>query len=121
MIESYSQLPIVFVCKSKVNDKQVIWTKQYSLNNEDIKAEVESFNYSAVFEFQNEEHDGLVVSLQSKCICPTIKFPASQIIQFGQCPVNAEKQILFQINNKNKELPIQIKFPIIPYFNVQPS
>ena len=59
--------------------------------------------------------------LQAKCICPTIKFPPTPILQFGQCQANMEKQMLFQVSNKNQELPIDMSFPVIPYFSVSPS
>lgn len=53
MIDSYSQIPIVFKCKARVTEKQVVWTRQFAMSSDDnIKADSEEFHYSAIFEFQ---------------------------------------------------------------------
>lgn len=51
MIESYSQIPLVFYCKSWVNDDHKIWTKNYNLAKIEINPIESIYEYTAIFFF----------------------------------------------------------------------
>ncbi|CAD8106047.1 unnamed protein product [Paramecium primaurelia] len=118
IIEQYSQVTIIFKCKPKVNEELQVRTRQYALN-QDKKMESEKFDYSAIFDFNDDEP--LMSHLSVNCICPQIKFPPTQTLQFGQCEANSTKDIVFEVQNMSKEQSILIGFPTIPYFTVNPQ
>ncbi|CAD8117028.1 unnamed protein product [Paramecium sonneborni] len=116
-IESYSQTAIIFKCKPKVSEELQIRTKQYAMN-QDKRMDADQFQYSAIFDFYDDEP--LMNHLSVNCVCPQIKFPPIQTLQFGQCGANLQKDLIFEIQNLSQELPILISFPNIPYFSVTP-
>ncbi len=63
-----------------------------------MKPDYDEFHYSAIFDFQDSEP--LMNHLQVRCVCPTIKFPPTVILQFGVCPANQSKEIVFEVQNK---------------------
>ncbi|KAM3144881.1 hypothetical protein pb186bvf_002886, partial [Paramecium bursaria] len=117
-LDSYSQVNIIFKCKPKVSEEQQVWTRTFALQKDLLRPDSDEFHYSAIFDFSDNEP--LMNHLQVRCICPTIKFPGVQILNFGQCAANQIKDLIFDVENKSNELPIQISWPTIPYFTVNP-
>jgi hypothetical protein len=53
IIESYSQIKLVFTCKSHVSLEHQFWAQSYSLQKEDLLPEVEDYSYSALFCYED--------------------------------------------------------------------
>ena len=108
-----------FQCKSKLKEKNRIWTRNYTLakeeNKETITADEEEFFYTTIIQYDKSE-EKTIVHMLGKGICPTIKF-SKMVFQFGECPLNQRRDILFTVENKNSNLPLSIFFHKVNKFN----
>jgi hypothetical protein len=50
-IDSYSQMPIQFRCKSRIKESHRQWMKNYTVEKTE---EPEEFNYSAIIDYQGD-------------------------------------------------------------------
>jgi hypothetical protein len=52
VLRSYSKIPIKIVCKTRIIEEALVWTKNYAISKDEIKAldiEAKPYEYSAVF------------------------------------------------------------------------
>jgi hypothetical protein len=121
VIESYSQIPIKFLCKSRVGDDHKIWTRNYCIANEKEGApELESVHeYTALFNFDNRE-EAKVLLMTAKSICPKLKFSCS-LLDFGECSVNERKDIKVFAENKHTDKDVELKCPNVSHFYAKPE
>lgn len=54
-------MPITFKCKSKVDDKKIIQTKNYAISKDENKPDLEEYVYTSIFEFEGDNSDPLIV------------------------------------------------------------
>lgn len=88
-LKSYSKIPIRIVCKTRIVEEHLIWTRNYAISKNEIKpleAENKPYEYSAVFQFDsgdaNKRNQPLIVKLVAKGQCPRIKVE-NPILTFG--------------------------------------
>jgi hypothetical protein len=93
-VPSFSQIPMKFICKSKITYKEQIYTKNYAItppgeevNYQQQKLENEfkpetQHEYSVLFDFFEEEP--IILQLKGNTSCPLIKVEKT-IFQFGDC------------------------------------
>jgi len=106
----FEKIPISFRCKSKVNDQIEFETRKYAKKEEtDMILPEKDFEYTAYFEFNEEKNDPIVLFFNAKGICPQIKISQSNL-DFKDCAMNERRDILFKIENKNEDLPLDFLF-----------
>lgn len=99
--------------------KHNVMTKNYALSEEDTKQEVADFTYTAIIRFEGDE-EPIYLVLSSKGVCPQIKL-SSPILKFGECSVHDHREITFVVENRHKELSIDIQVPRVPGLATTPS
>ncbi|EWS70940.1 flagellar associated protein, putative (macronuclear) [Tetrahymena thermophila SB210] len=120
VIDSYSQLPIVFKCHSQVHPKHQFWTQSYAISKDEMNADVEDYSYSAIFSYDGQQSNPTIIHVTGRGICPTIKL-SKNLIQYGECNVNDYKDCKLEIENRNRDIPISISCSKIPYFTLSPA
>lgn len=76
---------------------------------------MQDYTYSAIFEFEGEPLDPTILHLTGRGICPMLKI-SKHLLNFGNCSVNEHRELSFEINNRNKEIGVDIIIPIVPGF-----
>jgi len=143
IISSYTQIPIKFVCKTKIPEKNTGWRghilEDYDKNGGNhlkIKGELNNpklFKSTAAVKFEEsvlykntvkeaEEKiaNPISVFMEVKAIYPDITLDKT-MLNFWECKLHESKIIMLQLTNKNEELPVDFSFNKIPYFTVEPS
>ncbi|KAL4497051.1 hypothetical protein ABPG72_002207 [Tetrahymena utriculariae] len=123
-VKAYSQIPIQFICHSKVKYEHQIITKNYALSDQELvkrKESEEDYTYSAIFEFdgQDKKEDILPITLIGRGLCPKIKINKA-LLNFGECQAHDHREAMFLVENKHNQMPVDIKIPRIPSFSVDP-
>lgn len=142
-IKSYTQIPIKFVCKTKIPDKPIGWRshlcEEYEHNHKDndsLKAELlkpSLFKSTAAVKFEEAFVTRVSAKDSEDKICPTISvymevkaiYPDitldKTMLNFWDCKLHEQKIITISITNKNDELPVDFSFSKVPHFTVKPS
>lgn len=97
-----------------------VWTKNYAISKDEIRQDLQDFSYSAIFEFEGDKKDPTILHVTGRGMCPQAKL-SDQILQFGEANVNEHREIQFKIENRNKDISLDVNVPRIPYFHLQPS
>jgi hypothetical protein len=118
---AYSQIPIKFMCKSKVQDDHKIWTRNYSMakENETVEQLEVVHQYTALFNFGGRD-ESKVILMTSKSICPCLRF-STTLLDFGECSVNERKDLRIWAENKHTDKTIFLKCPNVSHFYVTPE
>ena len=143
-IEAYSQIPIKFLCSTKIKKEEKGWRAtlypEYDINNKNLQSNLrdklnktQHFQSLAAVKFEevyinklaekeNEEEFCKTISvyMEVKAIYPNITIDKTSL-NFWECYLKEKKVISITITNKNEELPIDFCFTKIPHFNVVPS
>ena len=143
-VKPYSQIPIKFLCNTKIKEKQKGWRvtlcPEYDINNKDKPKNLrdqlnktEHFQSLAAVKFEeafvnkisakDTEEDfckTISVYMEVKAIYPDITIDKTSL-NFWECNLKDKKVITITITNKNEELPIDFCFNKIPHFTVEPS
>ena len=141
---SYTQIPVKFICKTKIPEKSTGWRghicEEYDKNGANhlkVKNEIinpKSYKSTAAVKFEesiinkssslkeNEEKicPTISVFMEVKAIFPDISLDKT-MLNFWECKLHEKKIITLTISNKNEELPVDFSFNKIPYFTVEPS
>lgn len=128
MIESYSQTPLTFFCKSRVQDDHKIWTKNFNLAKTEINSIVQRYEYTAVFFFNSHEKatagnedSNKILQMSAKAVCPKITFE-TQHLDFGDCNIGDAKYLDLKVDNRNDEgSGIHIECPNLSQFVTNPK
>ena len=83
--------------------------KNYALAEDEIRQESENYSYTALFRFEGDD-EPVYTYLNAKGMCPQIKFNCP-VLNFAECDVNDHREVTFYIENKHKELPIDVCIP----------
>ena len=120
-IESYSQVPIRFLCKSRVGEDHKIWTKNFCIANDmEGRQALDSLHeYTAQFNF-DERDESKVLLMTAKSICPRLKF-SSSFLDFGECSANERKDIKVFVENKHTDKEIYLACPNLSTFFAKPE
>ena len=143
-IKPYSQIPIKFLCNTKIQKQEKGWnvtlTQDYDMINKDrpdnlrnILNKTEHFQSLAAVKFEEAfvnklaeketEEDfckTITVYMEVKALYPDITIDKTSL-NFWECNLKEKKVITITITNKNDELPIDFSFSKIPHFTVEPS
>ena len=143
-IKPYSQIPIKFLCNTKIKKQEKGWnvtlTQDYDMINKDrpdnlrnILNKTEHFQSLAAVKFEEAfvnklaeketEEDfckTITVYMEVKALYPDITIDKTSL-NFWECNLKEKKVITVTITNKNDELPIDFSFSKIPHFTVEPS
>ena len=143
-VKPYSQIPIKFLCKTKIKKQEKGWTvtlsPDYDIINKDKPKNLrdqlnktEHFQSLAAVKFEEAFVNKLTAKDVEEDFCKTISvymevkalFPDITLdktsLNFWECNVKERKVITIVITNKNEELPIDFSFGKIPHFTVEPS
>lgn len=137
----YTQIPIRFLCKTKIPDKHKGWrgriTQEYDyMKNPNSRSETNpttTFLSTAAIKFEENYADKLAprdpderictpitVYMEVKAIFPDITLDKT-MLNFWECKLHEMKVIILKITNENEELPVDFSFNKIPHFTVEPS
>ncbi|MBO6184113.1 MAG: hypothetical protein J6O88_05375, partial [Chryseobacterium sp.] len=143
-VEAYNQIPIKFLCSTKIPKKEKGWrvtlSPDYDINNinrptnlRDKLNKVEHYESLAAIKFEEafvnklaekdtEEEFCKTISvyMEVKAIDPNITIDKTSL-NFWECNIKEKKVIQITITNKNEELPIDFSFGKIPHFSVVPN
>ena len=143
-VKPYSQIPIKFLCNTKIKKQEKGWTvtlsPDYDVINKDKQKNLrdqlnktEHFQSLAAVKFEEAFVNKLAAKDTEEDFCKTITvymevkalFPDITIdktsLNFWECNLKEKKVITITITNKNDELPIDFNFNKIPHFTVEPS
>ena len=142
LVRPYSQIPIKFLCNTKLkhNDKgwKVTLSPEYdSINKKGslrdklsipehfqslaaVKFEEENINKLSLKENEEDFCKPISVFMEVRAISPDITIDKTEL-NFSECFVKEKKLIKLLITNKNNELPVDFNFSRIPHFKVEPS
>ena len=143
-VKPYSQIPIKFLCNTKIKKQEKGWTvtlspdydiinKNKQKNLRDQLNKTEHFQSLAAVKFEEAFVNKLAAKDTEEDFCKTITvymevkalFPDITIdktsLNFWECNLKEKKVITITITNKNDELPIDFNFNKIPHFTVEPS
>jgi hypothetical protein len=128
MIESYSQIPLTFFCKSWVEEDHQIWTKNYNLAKEEINSIQQLYKYTAVFFFSSkwittpdEQDANRILQMEAKAVCPKITFH-TQHLDFGDCCIGDSRSLELRVENRNDEgSGLIIESPVLSQFITNPK
>ena len=143
-VEAYNQIPIKFLCSTKIPKKEKGWrvtlSPDYDLNNREgpsnlreklnkmehyeslaaIKFEEAYVNKLAEKDTEEEFCKTISVYMEVKAIDPNITIDKTSL-NFWECNIKEKKVIQITITNRNEELPIDFSFGKIPHFSVVPN
>ena len=144
VIKPYSQIPIKFLCSTKIKKEEKGWkvtlcpeydkiNKKNKKNLRDklsipehyqslaaVKFEEESTNKLSIIENEEDFCKPISVFMEVKAIYPDITVDKMEL-NFWECKVKEKKLIQIVVTNKNDELPVDFCFNKIPHFTVEPS
>jgi hypothetical protein len=142
-IKPYSQIPIKFLCKTKIPEKKKGWrghlSEEYDLLNKDHNNQRHElskpllFKSTAAVKFDEAHLLRNSAKDSEERICPTISvymevkaiFPDITLnmmsVNFHECDLFQSNKVEIFITNKNEELPIDFNFNKISHFHVTPS
>ena len=144
VIKPYSQIPIKFLCNTKLKLKEKGWrvtlSPEYDVVNKNntnnlrdklaipenfqslaaIKFEEENINILSIKEKSEDFCKPVSVFMQVKAINPDITIDKTEL-NFSECFVKEKKLIKLLITNKNSELPVDFNFNKITNFKIEPS
>ena len=142
LIRPYSQIPIKFLCDTKIKKKEKGWkvtlSPEYDLINKKnnlreklsipehyqslaaVKFEEENINILSIKENEEDFCKPISVFMEAKLISPDITIDKTEL-NFAECCVKEKKLIKILITNKNSELPVDFSFSKIPHFTIEPS
>ena len=143
-VKPYSQIPIKFLCNTKIKKQEKGWnvtlSPDYDIINKDKQKNLrdqlnktEHFQSLAAVKFEEAFVNKLAAKDTEEDFCKTITvymevkalFPDITIdktsLNFWECNLKEKKVITITITNKNDELPIDFNFNKIPHFTVEPS
>ena len=143
-VKPYSQIPIKFLCNTKIKKQEKGWTvtlcpdydiinKEKPKNLRDQLNKTEHFQSLAAVKFEEAFVNKLAAKDTEEDFCKTITvymevkalFPDITIdktsLNFWECNLKEKKVITITITNKNEELPIDFNFNKIPHFTVEPN
>ncbi|KAL4498636.1 hypothetical protein ABPG72_019754 [Tetrahymena utriculariae] len=120
IIDSYSQVELMFKCQSQVDYQNLLWAQKYCLEKDELTPKIQDQFYSAIFEFDGDQQEPLILHLSGRGICPMVKF-SKTLLQFGECLVNDYRDIILVLENRNKDLPIDINIQNTPGFQFEPK
>ena len=143
-VKPYSQIPIKFLCKTKIKNQEKGWkvtlSPEYDINNKNkaknlrdqlnktehfqslaaVKFEEAFVNKLAAKDTEEEFCKTITVYMEVKALFPDITIDKTAL-NFWECNVKEKKMIQIVITNKNEDLPIDFNFGKIPHFTVEPS
>ena len=129
VIEPFQELEIKFLCRTKVNYRDRVYTKSYALTEPNEEGAINQKKNSNEFKPENiyeysvmlssEGDDPMVIQLKANAICPQIKLE-KDLFKFGDCAVRDKREMTFTIENKNSSSKIDISFQKIPNFTMVP-
>ncbi|MCQ2815955.1 MAG: hypothetical protein MJ252_01695, partial [archaeon] len=143
-IKPYSQIPIKFLCNTKIKESQKGWrvtlcpeydqnSKNQNKNLRELLSKDETFQSLAAVKFEeafinklamkDTEEDfckPVTVYMKVRAVLPDITIDKTSL-NFWECNLKEKKVISITITNKNDELPIDFSFNKIPHFTVEPS
>jgi len=126
-VDSYSQIPLRFTCKSRVTDNMIFWTRNYCMKGDSAHDEIPesqfdpiTYNYTCIFEFNGQTDLSPYVHISAKGICPTVKI-SSHALNFGECKVHEKKDIAVILDNKNEDHPVEFSFSSVANFKAAPK
>ena len=125
-IQSYSQIPVVFTCKTDIEEDHLIWTKNNCLAKGDLVSKIiqKDYLYSLVYFFSKKEkgtaEESLtkVIKMNATGTCPQIHF-SENTVNFMQCPVGQSMEHKFRITN-DSACSVYIECPNLSSFHVKP-
>ena len=143
-VKPYSQIPIKFLCNTKIKKQEKGWTvtlsPDYDIINKDkpknlrdqlnktehfqslaaVKFEEAFVNKLAAKDTEEDFCKTITVYMEVKALFPDITIDKTSL-NFWECNLKEKKVITVTITNKNDELPIDFSFSKIPHFTVEPS
>ena len=143
-VKPYSQIPIKFLCNTKIKKQEKGWTvtlsPDYDIINKDkpknlrdqlnktehfqslaaVKFEEAFVNKLAAKDTEEDFCKTITVYMEVKALFPDITIDKTSL-NFWECNLKEKKVITITITNKNDELPIDFNFNKIPHFTVEPS
>ena len=138
LIKPYDQIPIKFICKTKMPDNLPEWRggimQEYAYQND--KRSLMNFNVptilrsTAAIKFEdasknksgNEEKicNPISVYMEVKAVYPEITLDKT-MLNFWECRLHEFKIITLKIKNESEDLPVDFSFNKLPFFTLQPS
>lgn len=129
-IESYSQIPITFVCKTHTIDNHIIWTKNYCLSKSETEADpiLENYQYTSIIFFsttkgQGEEQETndltKVLKMTALGTCPQV-YLSEGGINFGQVSLDSTLTRPVTIYNDSPNS-IFVECPNMSHFHTNPK
>lgn len=89
------------------------------MSKDDSALPPKEFDYSIIFEFNNEVDSNTIINLSIIAICPKVKL-SSFTFNFSECPAYDHRDIEFTLENLNDEHPVDFSFERQSSFNVTP-
>jgi hypothetical protein len=136
-INSYDQIPLVFTCRTWVEDDHQICTRNYAMGSKtqlqasglkedmEIKEIHESIKSTAILFFKKslmlqEPEENRVLMMQADATCPRVSF-SQNIAEFGKVNVGKESVISFEIQNDCKSSEVRIASPKTSVYSIEPA
>jgi len=137
-IKPYDQIPIKFICKTKIPDNQQEWKgsimQEYAYHSD--KRNIMNFNVPTIlrstaaikFEDASKNKSGndekicnpISVYMEVKAIYPEITLDKT-MLNFWECKLHEFKIINLKIKNESEDLPVDFAFNKLPFFTIKPS
>lgn len=139
VIKPYSQLPVKFYCKTKFPKMDKAWRNNILLENHQLKKKLQvpekessrlttyistsavRFEENGKGEKFNDNEDRIcepiTVFMQATAILPQLVLDKTEL-NFWECPINEEKQILLKLSNINDSLSIDYEFNKVFAFQI---
>ena len=126
-IDSYSQIPVTFICKTKVEVDQKIWTSNFCLEKDPhaTKTMEKEYKYTSVFFFskasiqQGENPITKVLKMNATGACPRVVLSEGGV-QFGKCKIGEKLEKKVTIKNVSN-CDVFINSPNLSHFHATPS
>lgn len=126
-IDSYTQIPLDFICHSDAEDDHRIWTNNYCISKGELEGDpiTKDIKYTCVIFFSkgaglpNEESLTKVVNVEALATCPKVALSCSGI-KFGSCILG--KVLIEEIWVRNDgNCPVKLSFARLSHFSVEPK
>lgn len=129
-IDSYSQIPITFVCKTHIEEDHIIWTKNYCLSKSENKAApiIENYQFSSIIFFSTskideDEFEGneltKVLKMSAIGTCPKV-YLSEGGINFTQAALGSSITKTLTIYN-DSDSPVFVVCPNMSHFHTNPK
>nr|MCQ2820299.1 hypothetical protein [archaeon] len=140
----YSQIPIKFLCNTKIKEKQNGWRvtlcPEYDKNQANqrvnfreklaipdhyqsiaaVKFEECFINKLAIKDVEEDFCKPVTILMEVQAVLPDITLDKTSL-NFWECNLKEKKVISITITNKNEYLPVDFSFNKIPHFTVEPN